>query len=1423
MKKVLYFFSLLLLCCTANGQFNGLIINEFSQGNAGEKEYIELLVVGTRTCTETTADLRGWIIDDQNQWYGNESNAPGHFRFNINNPMWQNVPIGSLIVIYNPNDKNSVLPPDIVDPVNFKYIIPIDGSSNGISFFERDALFPVAFLSGTSYQYPSATNTTNYSTPLATSWESSLRINNSGSSSPGDVLSTISPTKRAEAFFSIGHGFPITNGYRLPSVSINVVQGGNVAFLLSEKYTDASSWAVEAVSGNETPGEPNTVANQAWITSLRTDPLPPIIMAAPSSTEICSNDSVTLTASGALTYFWSANVFPSGLSSNTGSSVKAKPPFTNSSPSSNFTYTVTGTDANGCTAEKTITITVKRPPEPLTFNQPHQRFCNAANPTINDLQPNGPSIKWYNSIDSKNDKTPLPGSTRLETKSYFATQTVNGCESDRRGINVTVNPTPIVSLTPIAFCSNTNSGGQMVFTGTPGAIVTFSVNGIDSTVILISGRATITPPNITSDITYTLKGITLNNCTGTANGSATIKYLQLQKPNPPLNQKICGYPQPKISDLTPSGSNYNWYNNITDVTPLNPTENALGKSYYVSEVDLLSGCESERAQIYANIDVVTSPSADAQSFCASGNPTVADLKGNNMVVSWYEKNDDDHRKPLPPTHVLTSTTYYARQFSNSCYSENIIPVSVTVNPSPLKPDAYVSKQPTCSSSTGTIIITSPSKAAGITYRLQKASFFVTSDDPVFTNVAPGTYDITYTINGGCSSFVETVTVDNAPTSTLSATATASPIPCGQSSGLITVNAINGLAPYSFSINNGINYQQSNVFSNLAAGSHTIKVRDNTGCTYDVTATIAQNNSTVTATANTSPISCGQSTGTITINASNGATPYTYSINGTSYQTSNVFSNLSSGSYTVRVRDNNGCTFDVTATITQTTSTVTATASVSQISCGQTTGTITVNASSGAPPYTYSINNGITYQQSNIFSNLATGSYSVRVKDNTGCTFDVSATINQNATAVTATATAPPISCGQSTGTITVNASNGTAPYSYSINNGTSYQQSNIFTNLSTGSYSIRVRDNSGCTFDVSVTITQNTPSVTATATTTDTECGKSNGSITASGTGGSSYTYSLNNGAFGTGNVFNNLAAGTYKITVQNSSGCSDDTVVVIKPITSAVTQSSTLSGCKSVVFNGITYTSSTIVKDTLRNSINCDSVYRITNVNVQNTPVVTRTQTINGCNSVVLNNISYKNSTTVKDTLKTTAGCDSIYVVTTINISTSNLALTASANPAFAGTTVTLTTSSSSGYRTIAWQPAHLFPLQTASTQRITADTSRMIKVIAESNAGCIDTAQLFVEVKEFTDFFIPNAFTPNGDGKNDLFLLMGTTINKGRIRIFNQWGEMLFATEDVRKGWDGTFKGKPQPVGIYVYEVHVTMNNGTEIKKKGFINLIR
>ncbi|MGY3214762.1 Ig-like domain-containing protein [Mucilaginibacter sp. HD30] len=89
--------------------------------------------------------------------------------------------------------------------------------------------------------------------------------------------------------------------------------------------------------------------------------------------------------------------------------------------------------------------------------------------------------------------------------------------------------------------------------------------------------------------------------------------------------------------------------------------------------------------------------------------------------------------------------------------------------------------------------------------------------------------------------------------------------------------------------------------------------------------------------------------------------------------------------------------------------------------------------------------------------------------------------------------------------------------------------------------------------------------------------------------------------------------------------------------------------------------------------------------------------------------------------------------------------------------------------------------------------------------------------------DLFIPNAFTPNGDGNNDVVYVYGTAVKGVNFSVYNQWGELLYRTNVLNSGWDGTYKGRVQPVGVYVYYVEATMDDGQLIKKKGTITLLR
>ena len=185
-------------------------------------------------------------------------------------------------------------------------------------------------------------------------------------------------------------------------------------------------------------------------------------------------------------------------------------------------------------------------------------------------------------------------------------------------------------------------------------------------------------------------------------------------------------------------------------------------------------------------------------------------------------------------------------------------------------------------------------------------------------------------------------------------------------------------------------------------------------------------------------------------------------------------------------------------------------------------------------------------------------------------------------------------------------------------------------------------------------------------------------------------------------------------------------------------------------------------------------------------------------------------------------AGCKD---TATVQVSIVDLSgfLTATPDITIEGKTVVLETTNK--YQVLAWLPQSQFPNQTSSTQSIVmGDSSAVFSVVLQSANGCIDTATVKVTIDPTSfNIYVPNAFTPNGDGRNDVFHIIGPTIKDLELRIFNQWGQPIFAAKDKSNGWNGLFRGEPQPAGVYVYTVKAVLYNGTVITKKGTLLLIR
>ena len=203
--------------------------------------------------------------------------------------------------------------------------------------------------------------------------------------------------------------------------------------------------------------------------------------------------------------------------------------------------------------------------------------------------------------------------------------------------------------------------------------------------------------------------------------------------------------------------------------------------------------------------------------------------------------------------------------------------------------------------------------------------------------------------------------------------------CSRQNGTITATGFNGTPPYQFSID-GVNFQNSNIFSGLAAGNYTITIKDAAGFT-GTTSVIINSNCFLLAINITNTV-CSNANGSITLSASSGTPPYKYSLDGNNFQEATTFGGLSAGSYTIYAKDATNAMVDSAIIITDTTG-PRVNVMLTQGTCSNPNGNINIVAVGGTPPIQYSID-GINYQSFGGFNNLDSGKYITYVKDVNGC-------------------------------------------------------------------------------------------------------------------------------------------------------------------------------------------------------------------------------------------------------------------------------------------------------------------------------------------------------------------------------------------------------------------------------------------------------
>ncbi|WP_412560894.1 T9SS type B sorting domain-containing protein [Winogradskyella sp. MIT101101] len=458
------------------------------------------------------------------------------------------------------------------------------------------------------------------------------------------------------------------------------------------------------------------------------------------------------------------------------------------------------------------------------------------------------------------------------------------------------------------------------------------------------------------------------------------------------------------------------------------------------------------------------------------------------------------------------------------------------------------------------------------YYINSTTDFQTVPEYVVTSA--GVYDITVVDSNNCSAST-TITVDEIPAPEFTILTT--DILCGDTgdTGTVSIDVTNPNGnSIEYSIDGGTTFSNSSVFTGLTAENYDVVLQYTSGpavCTTTPQTVTIIENIAISGTAELSALYTCLSNGTITVTSVSGGTPpYEYSIDGTTFQTSNVFNDLTQGTYTITIRDDNDCTAITNEiTIDALNPPTDLEFSSTAVTCPAMTSDVTITSvTGGTGVLEYQIiapaSATTPYQTSNMFTGLAPDTYTFQVRDENDCIYSESFTIDPIPTPTVNVVLTEGLDCtatpdAELTGTIT-----GTAPYTYEVSiDGAPYTSlgstSTTFTynTASAGTYQFLITDANGCTAESSV-ITVNPitpPAFSAVVQSQPILCnGDSNGAIDITidnTTGTPPFTINVNNDTTGTdyGTQTSSLPAGTYTITITDANSCTaTETISINEP-----------------------------------------------------------------------------------------------------------------------------------------------------------------------------------------------------------------------------------------------------------------------------------
>ncbi len=545
-----------------------------------------------------------------------------------------------------------------------------------------------------------------------------------------------------------------------------------------------------------------------------------------------------------------------------------------------------------------------------------------------------------------------------------------------------------------------------------------------------------------------------------------------------------------------------------------------------------------------------------------------------------------------------------------------------------------------------------------------------------------------------------------------------------------------------------------------------------------------------------------------INTCNAGTLNSYSLLWSNGATTANLSGLAAGVYTVTATHSSGCTLTQSATITEPAALNISLDSTRVAGCAVATGAAFVSPSGGTVPYTYLWSNASTAQD---LQNVSAGTYRLTVTDVRGCQNSISATIAGTSGLAASASVTQPNCAGGSNGSISLQITGGAPFPAFVWSNGRTTQN---LTGLVAGAYSVTIVETNGCLTTLQTQVTQPSPLSVSIPSQQQISCaGANDGSLTAQASGGTAAYSFLWQPSGATSASIGALAPNTYQLTATDANGCTASS-------SATITEPAALTLSLNILVDQLDcdlLPIGHIVPNAQGGTAPVEFLWNDGNTENERNDLGAGTASItatdaNGCTASAFALISAPFVPTISAIFDTT---------------NTNFTAVLTATPMRIRATNTPQTEVGYLWTIISGNAANITFNQTNQPDAIlTAQVSGTytILVTATSIDGCTLTDTLTMEV--YDNFLgIPDAFSPNGDGDNDLFRPIGLNAQYIKaFRIYNRWGQLVYDDNTLSSGgWDGSIGGSQQARDTYIYQIIYQLPREEEKQLQGSFLLMR